>query len=278
METKPAQMRINHAALCMVLRMVLRVVLWMALPALGLAACDPSRKDRALVSSEPAIVAPPANGTKAAVTVRGEPFHVRLFAFDLARSDLAVEDMGMRAALPGLVGDPSVLFALNGGFFEPSGHPRGLVEVRGKRLSDFDLTLSGGVLAVDGDVGALLETESYDASSRHGFAVQCRPRLVVGGEVHIRSDDGQRAERTVVCLRKKGREIVFGLMTSEGGGPSLLAAAGLLVAAGCSEALNLDGGPSSAIVWRDGSTIRSEGPRGPLRHAILVRDRSGAPR
>jgi hypothetical protein len=216
-------------------------------------------------SSRPAAT----DGTDSVVVAHGETFHARLFAFELGDVALEVHDAGMHAALPPL-DKPAERIALNGGFFDEKGRARGLVVSHGEMLSPFDRALSGGVLTVDGGRAALTETESFDPASRHEFAVQCRPRLVVGGKVNIRSDDGQRAERTVLCLRKGGSELVLGTLTTDSGGPSLLAAADALYAVGCEDALNLDGGPSTTIAWRDADGVHGTPPRGAIRHAIVV--------
>jgi hypothetical protein len=44
----------------------------------------------------------------------------------------------------------------------------------------------------------------------------------------------------------------------------------MLVSRGCEGALNLDGGPSTGVAWREGGKIHALAPRGPLRHAIAV--------
>ena len=46
-----------------------------------------------------------------------------------------------------------------------------------------------------------------------------------------------------------------------------------IAALGCDGALNLDGGPSTGVAyWRDGQ-LHHLPPRGPIRHAVVVRAR-----
>ena len=122
-------------------------------------------------------------------------------------------------------------------------------------------------------MGHLSPTEEYGERSVD-FAVQCRPRLVVGSRVNIRSDDGRRAARTALCLRDAGRTIELASARDNGdGGPTLFQLAAELLAEGCEEALNLDGGPSTA--W---ASVNDHGtvfipPVAPVRHAIVVRRR-----
>ncbi|MEM1418286.1 MAG: phosphodiester glycosidase family protein, partial [Myxococcota bacterium] len=54
-----------------------------------------------------------------------------------------------------------------------------------------------------------------------------------------------------------------------GGGPTLLELARELAAAGCEQALNLDGGPSTGLV----TATRTDLPRGPVRHVVVIAPR-----
>ncbi len=218
-----------------------------------------------------------ADGREIEASALGESFKVRLFGFDLRAVELTVVDVDMKSDLaPVVAADPAARFAVNGGFFGKKSEPVGLVEVAKKRLSGFSRPMSGGVLTVDDGKGSLTSTESYNSDEHHAFAIQCKPRLVVGGAVNIRGDDGKRAERTAVCLRKDGKEIVFATIVSALGGPSLLATATWLRDAGCDDALNLDGGPSTGIAWREAGAVQSVPPRGGVRHAVVVRDLADA--
>lgn len=219
---------------------------------------------------EPAV----ADGREVEGSALGEAFKARLFGFDLGAVELAIADVDMKSDLaPIVAADPAIRFAVNGGFFGQKTEPVGLVEVGKKRLSGFSRPMSGGVLSIDDGKGTLTSTESYNSDEHHAFAIQCKPRLVVGGAVNIRSDDGKRAERTAMCLRREGKEIVFATIVNAQGGPSLFATAHYLRTAGCDDALNLDGGPSTGIAWREAGAVQSAPPRGGVRHAVLVRDR-----
>jgi hypothetical protein len=148
----------------------------------------------------------------------------------------------------------------------------------GIRLSSLAKKMSGGVLTVagDGKKAELFETETFDPPEMLKFAVQCRPRLVVKGEPNVKSDDGQRSERTALCLRDGGKTIEALIVRGGEGGPSLFALGKWLASKGCEDALNLDGGPSTGAAWReDGSGEKKLlAPRGPIRHAIVFKKRS----
>lgn len=218
---------------------------------------------------------PPADGRETEGQIEGESYRMRLFGFDLASTELAIVDVDMKSDLaPVVSADPRILFATNGGFFGKQNEPVGLAESGKKRLAGFSRPMSGGVVSVDEGRATLTSTEAFDPAARHEFALQCKPRLVVGGAVNIRSDDGKRAERTALCLRRGGREVVFAIVVNAQGGPSLLATAKLLAGVGCEDALNLDGGPSTGAAWREGALVQSAPPRGGIRHAVVARKKA----
>jgi hypothetical protein len=137
--------------------------------------------------------------------------------------------------------------------------------------------LSGGVLTSDGTSATLFPAEDFALPQGNRFAIQCRPRLVVDRAVNVKSDDGKRAERTALCVRDAGRTvnvvIVKGSDDGESIGPSLFALARHLADAGCESALNLDGGPSTGIAWREGDRVNLLPPQRPVRHVVAFRAR-----
>ncbi|HJL20937.1 MAG TPA: phosphodiester glycosidase family protein, partial [Polyangiaceae bacterium LLY-WYZ-15_(1-7)] len=160
--------------------------------------------------------------------------------FELARTEIAVLDLGLERplALP-----EGAALAINGGFWDRRGEPEGWVVAGGERLSGYDRALGGGVLVVDRGRAALFDGERFEApAERPAFAIQAKPRLVVGGAVNIRSETGRRAARTALCVREGGRVLeVIVAPAGEGEGPTLLELAERLAGEGCEEALNLDG-------------------------------------
>ncbi|MEO8798005.1 MAG: phosphodiester glycosidase family protein, partial [Polyangiaceae bacterium] len=117
----------------------------------------------------------------------------------------------------------------------------------------------------------LTATEDY-VPHAPDFAVQCRPRLVVGSHRNIKTDDGKRAARTALCLRDGGRtiDIVVALGAGVDAGPTLFELANELESTGCEEALNLDGGPSTGWASRLEDASVFVPPRGPVRQVIAV--------
>src|SRR4029079_1898470 len=98
------------------------------------------------------------------------------------------------------------------------------------------------VLTSDGERARLWETETFALPEGTRFAIQCRPRLVVDGAPNVRRDDGQRSERTALCLRDGGKTVEVLIVKSESGevsGPSLFAPGGFLARRRVRRELNL---------------------------------------
>ena len=205
----------------------------------------------------------------------GELFRARRFTFRLREMGFVVVDMRLGRDFEAALGrTPRAMFAVNGGFFGTGGAPVGLSVSGGQRLSRFSPTMSGGVLTIDEHNHAELhETEAFDDTRTFPFAVQCRPRLVVHGAVNIKGDDGKRSERAALCLRENGAVIDAVIAVNRAddpSGPSLLALAEHMKWLGCDDALNLDGGPSVGIAWREGGRILGQKARGPVRQALVA--------
>jgi uncharacterized protein YigE (DUF2233 family) len=206
-------------------------------------------------------------------------YAVRAWSFGLERYDLVIEDAAMTTALDTVLTKTSSELVVNGGFFDPDGRPVGLAMSDGVFLSRLKQNLSGGVLTSDGKRAELFPSEGFTLPEDGGskFAIQCRPRLVVDRSANVKSDDGKRAERTALCTRDGGRivdvVIVRGSDDGESPGPSLFALAKHLALVGCEAALNLDGGPSTGVAWREGASVRLLAPRNPVRHVVAFRER-----
>jgi hypothetical protein len=182
----------------------------------------------------------------------------------------------------------------NGGFFTPERRPTGLLMSAGRALAP--LVRSGGaagsgVLVVDGGEVRLLPREAAGRADLSGasIAVQGGPRVIEDdGAEGIRSDDGERANRTVLGRDRRGRLALAVTHDEDGGaarGPSLHELMRLLGPAGLGRveaglafgaALNLDGGPSTGLSLRadEGAIELPEGV--PAVSAVVIRA-AGAP-
>jgi uncharacterized protein YigE (DUF2233 family) len=195
-----------------------------------------------------------------------------IFSAPVAGTRFSVVDLGMTRDLERVLRETSASLVFNGGFFDSSERPEGLVVSEGAVLSARSDALGGGVVGVAGGRATLLPAEGFALPPGTAFALQARPRLVVDGGSNIARDDGRAAERTAICIREQGRELEVVVARGEaaGRGPTLALLADILVSRGCEGALNLDGGPSTGVAWRQAGQVRALSPRGPLRHAVAV--------
>jgi hypothetical protein len=203
---------------------------------------------------------------------------VKSWSFPLSKYELSIEDTSMSTAIDETLSTVEAELVVNGGFFGPDNKPVGLAMTKGNVLSRLSKQMSGGVLTADGERAELFAAETYEPAPGGAFAIQCKPRLVVDSSPNIKTDDGKRAERSALCLRNAGRIVdVFVIRRSEDGespGPSLFALARFLHRYGCEAALNLDGGPSTGVAWREDGGVQLLAPRNPVRHVIAFREKT----
>ncbi|MFO0735244.1 MAG: phosphodiester glycosidase family protein [Labilithrix sp.] len=213
----------------------------------------------------------------AAVVEDHRRYKVKTWSFPLARYELTIEDTSMTTAIDGTLAKAEAELVVNGGFFGPDQKPLGLAMSKGAVLSRLSKQMSGGVLSSDGERAQLFPAETYEVADGGTFAIQCRPRLVVDRAPNVKTDDGKRAERTALCLRDGGKVIdvviIRGSDDGESPGPSLFALAQFLHRSGCESALNLDGGPSTGVAWREDGGVQLLAPRAAVRHVIAFHER-----
>lgn len=240
------------------------------------------RRRGAEKSSAAGAISPDAANDPHAVIEGARRYPVRTWSFPLDRFEMTIEDTGMTTALDSVMTTANGELAVNAGFFGPDQKPVGLSMSNGVILTRLSKATSGGVLVSDGSTAKLFATEDFDlrdaaSDASYKFALQCRPRLVVDKLVNIKSDDGKRAERTALCVRAEGKVVdvvvIRGSDDGESPGPSLFALAQHLANAGCESALNLDGGPSTGVAWREDGGIQQLPPRAPIRQAVVFKDR-----
>lgn len=218
---------------------------------------SPSRSVALSLVLAAVLCAPVASGEGSAadlvyrrVKVAGSDGH--LLEIDLSTAGLRVLDSrtygkkAMTAAEFAVASGAAAV--LNGPFFDIDGSPMGLLVVDGDRKQKLRRA-DWGVFYVDGAGAHVVHTSEYDAPAGVQQAFQVGPRLVVGGEVLGLKP--QSARRTAVCVDKSGA--VLALVTHGAVQASDLAE--FLRTAGCVDALNLDGGPSSQL-WVSSGDVR----------------------
>lgn len=213
----------------------------------------------------------------------------RLVAFFV---DPELLDVGLvlnerRAALSKLAKDCDVV--ANAGYFTEQFRPTGLLVNAGETLSRF---VSGagaagsGVLVLEDGTVSLLDRDAVGQRSfaKAEIAIQAGPRIIeVGGRPGIHSDDGARANRTIVGADQRGRLALVVVHNADGGraaGPTLYELMSLLGPQGLGSvdetlaldfALNLDGGPSTGISVRPGPLSLELSERHPVLSVLTMK-------
>jgi hypothetical protein len=180
----------------------------------------------------------------------GEPDMYHRFRIPLASTRIAFVDLHYHTPLIEALGEHTLV--INGGYWAYAGRRRiiqGLLVVNGKRIAPFVPRAGGGVLAVRADRAELSAAEDWQDDDSAQLALQCKPRLVSRGVVVPKLESQRRAARTALCIRDGGRTL-DAYLTDERLRPTLPELAAFLLAEGCADALNLDGGPSTAAIFR----------------------------
>jgi Phosphodiester glycosidase len=246
-----------------------------ALAAFGAIGGGLLRTLRGPVGPEPRADAPSAaiDITPESIPLAGDgALQLLVFPVHIAGAHFRVIDLGMGRDIERTLDESGASLVVNGGFFDPADRPEGLVISAGEILSAQSASLGGGIVAVTNGRAVLAPADAFLAPAGTEFAIQARPRLVVDGGSNIARDDGRAAERTAMCLRAQGGdlEVIVARGEAAGQGPTLAGLADALVRRGCEGALNLDGGPSTGVAWRQDGAVHVLAPRGPLRHAIAI--------
>lgn len=166
-------------------------------------------------------------------------------ARQLGRDSSSVKDMAKKSGS---------LIAVNGGFFTPEYDSLGLLISNGKTINPPKKTSWWSVFYIKDNKPYITHTSSFSGGGSVDMAVQCGPRLLVGGSIPKLKP--AFAERSAICIDKKKNVLLIAtenlviqphelaeyLRESEPGG-------GL----DCVTALNLDGGSSTQMYANVGS-------------------------
>lgn len=205
-----------------------------------------------------------------AIAVGGRTTRMHRFRIPLAKMRAEVFDLGFRLPVSDALANAA--FVVNGGYWEYHlGKQRmiGWVVSGGKQLSPLRSKLDGGVLLVQNSRARIVRSREIDPKPAGvELAVQCKPRLVEAGTVVPRLEAERHSARTAVCTRDDGATLDVYLSDPRDRGPTLAALARWLAAEGCSDALNLDGGPSTAAAFRRADGVLRIGAGVNLPYAI----------
>jgi len=183
---------------------------------------------------------------------------LKLVFFDSERCALQVVDQPANRntlSLDDAVRGSKSLAATNGGYFTPEFTPLGLQVSQGRRTGDFEKSsLLTGVVLVRKGSPYLLWRDEYSAQSGITEVLQSGPRLVNGGAPVKGLEATKSRARTFIMTDNSGHW-ALGVCRSA----TLAALAGVLSTPKIitefkvERALNLDGGSSTGIWWRDTS-------------------------
>jgi Phosphodiester glycosidase len=177
-----------------------------------------------------------------------ERFLGHAFRIDLDAAELHLAPAGgpgSRQTVAQIATPYSAVVAVNASFFDQEGRAMGLAIDQG-RVSVASKRQSWGALVVDGTRARIVLGTDIQDPLAHRLIVQGIPRLVVGGSVPRLKP--QVAERTAVCAAGSVVVLVVSTKVEATAFARFLGDPPERGGLGCSDALNLDGGPSTQLV------------------------------
>lgn len=174
----------------------------------------------------------PGGGSAHLLTVDRERAELRVLdARDYGGKALTVQEFAETTGATAVV---------NASFFDVDGSPLGLLIVDGQRRNRLR-SVDWGVFSIDATGADIVHTREWEDGPTVTQALQSGPRLVVDGKALTLKK--QSARRTAVCVTGEGA-IKLAVLPSTTAAANLAA---LLEGLGCTDALNLDGGPSTQL-------------------------------
>ncbi len=177
-----------------------------------------------------------------------EPFSGHAFRIDLDVAELRLVPAGdpsSRRPVDQIAAPYPAIVAVNASFFDKEGRAMGLAVDDGRLIAP-GKRQSWGALVVDGKKAQIMLGADIQQPLAYRLIVQGIPRLVVGGKVARLKP--QIAERTAVCAEGSAIVLVVTTKAETLGFARFLADPLEKGGLGCSDALNLDGGPSTQLV------------------------------
>ena len=195
---------------------------------------------------------------------------VHRFRLPLARASAELVDLHYELPLADALGDGDVV--VNGGYWGWANEGKrrliGLVTAAGRELSPLRAALDGGVFTLRAGKASVAPSRGYKPPDHADLAIQCKPRLVEARALVPSLNAHSRAARTAVCVRDGGDTLDLYLTEPDDLGPTLYDFGQWLVEQGCEDALNLDGGPSTAAGYREHGKLVRVGPGLALPYAL----------
>jgi hypothetical protein len=180
----------------------------------------------------------------------GEPFSGHAFKIDLGEAELRLVPAAgawSKQTVEQIASPFPSVVAVNASFFDTDGRAMGLAVGEGRIIAT-GKRKSWGALAVSGTDARIVLGSDLPDHVADRLIVQGLPRLVVGGRVPGLKP--QVAERTAVCAAASRVVIVVATRAETTAFARFLVEPSEKGGLGCSDALNLDGGPSTQLVVR----------------------------
>ena len=180
----------------------------------------------------------------------GDPFSGHAFKIDLAVAELRLVPAGnhsSRRTVEEIAAPYQAAVAVNASFFDKDGRAMGFAIDEGRLLAS-GKQLNWGALVVDGKRAQIVLGNKIRSPLKYRLIVQGLPRLVVAGRVPQLKP--QSAERTAVCAAGNAVVLVVAVRAETTAFARFLADPPEKGGLGCTDALNLDGGPSTQLVAR----------------------------
>ena len=179
-----------------------------------------------------------------------EPFSGHAFRIDLGEAELRLVPAGgatPRQTVEQIAAPFPAVVAVNASFFDKDGRAMGLAVSEGRLLAAGKRATWGALVVSGTDTRIALGSWIADPLA-HRLIVQGLPRLVIGGK--IPGLKPQLAERTAVCADGSRVLVVVASKVESAAFARFLSEPAEKAGLGCSDALNLDGGPSTQLVVR----------------------------
>lgn len=181
---------------------------------------------------------------------------LNLIFFDAKQCTVQVVDRAAKenaSSLAKTLQSTAAIAGCNGGYFTPEFQPLGLVVSQGKRAGVFERSsLLGGVFLVRKGKPMLLWRDEFTEVSGITDLVQAGPRLVNGGKSVTGLEALRRRPRTILLTDNNGHWAIGSTgWVSLREISDILATPGIITEFSVERALNLDGGSSCGLWWKD---------------------------
>ncbi len=215
--------------------------------------------------------------TKTLEHSNGDTGQLSLVFFDEAQCELQISANASKEnarLMDAIAVDAGAIAACNGGYFDPPKMlPSGLEIADGKRTGNLDPALPfGGMVVIENANASIIKTEEFTDRSGLTGLIQCCPNFVENGSPVQNIGGEAPAPRTFIMTDGKGR---WGIGIARSIGlpdlADILSNPQIISEFRVHRALNLDGGPSTALWCKDTTgAVTYAREKWKVRNVILV--------